>query len=402
MRIVEINSVNKGSTGNIMLGVTDIARAQGHDVLVCYPRCRDNMKNYQKGDYLIGNRVSRNIGRYLSQHYKAERYIHICSTFALIVRLRKFRPDVIHIHNIHDSFLNIPLFFSYIKRLGIPVVWTLHDCWLYTGHCPYYVEMACSKWQNECVDCKYYNQYPRSTYDDSAYKFNLKKRILLGLEDKLTLAPVSSWLAGEVAKSFLKNVRCRVMPNGIDIDVFKPTVDIDVRCKYGISNGKIILAAATDWGERKGLNDYYKLSKKLADDEQIVLVGVNDSIINSLPKGIVGIRRTDSKEDMAKLYSLADVVLSLSYAETFGLTIVEANACGTPVVVYDNTAQPELVHSGNGLIVKTGDVEAVYEAIGKILKKDKKTWTVACESVAVAYAEKEMYMKYIKLFESLI
>ena len=401
MRIVEINSVNKGSTGNIMLGVANVARTQGHDVLVCYPKCRDNMAKYKDGDYLIGNRLSRNIGRLLSQHFRAEHYIHICSTLSLIYRLKRFHPDVIHMHNIHDSFLNFPLFFSYVKQAGISVVWTLHDCWLYTGHCPHYVETGCEKWQIGCNDCKYHDQYPRSTYDDSSYKFKLKKRILLGLGDRLTLAPVSVWLANEVKKSFLKNVRCSVVPNGIDMGVFKPTIDTGVRDKYGIPNGRIILGAATDWGERKGLSDYCRLVGKLADDEHIVLVGGSDEIIGKLPRGIVGIRRTDSKEDMAKLYSLADVVLSLSYAETFGLTIVEANACGTPVVVYDNTAQPELVQHDNGLVVRTVDIDAVYEAICIILSKKHIFMTEKCCKNAAKYTEMRSYQRYLTLFESL-
>lgn len=400
MRIVELNSVNSGSTGSIMRDVAAVARANGHDVLVCYPQSRDNQAKYEQGDYVIGNRYLRNIGRIISRYFRAEYFVHIMPTLSLILKLERFKPDIVHIHNIHDSFLNLPLFIFYLRRKGIKVVWTLHDCWLYTGHCPHYVEIGCYKWQHFCHDCKLYESYPQSRYDDSTYKFALKKKLLLSLGNKLTLAPVSSWLANEVSKSFLKDVRCQVVPNGIDMDVFSPKAETSIKKKYGIPNGKIILAAATDWGDRKGLSDYYKLSKMLSDDEHIVLVGVTDAIVKELPDNIIGIKRTDNKADMAKLYSIADVVLSLSYAETFGLTIIEANACGTPVVVYNNTAQPELVTRENGIVVETGDVKAAFCAIQTLFSVDRNTWKQQCRNkVENIYSKDISCQGYIRLFE---
>lgn len=400
MRIVEINSVNRGSTGSIMRDVANFARSKGHEVLVCYPKCRDNMLQYRQGDFLIGNRILRNLGRILSKNFKAEHYIHLTSTFQFILKIKKFKPDVVHIHNIHDSFLNIPLFLTYLKKTKINVVWTLHDCWLYTGHCPHYVETRCYKWQNVCRDCKYYKSYPESHYDDSYYKFMLKKDLLLGLGNQLTLVPVSKWLANEVSKSFLKNVHRQVLANGIDMEVFHPNVDVSIKNKYGILNGRIILAAATDWGGRKGLNDYFKLAELLAEDEHIVLVGVTDKLIHKLPSKIIGIKRTESKEDLAKLYSIADVVLSLSYAETFGLTIVEANACGTPVVVYNNTAQPELISRENGFVVETGNVEAVYQAIRNVFAVDRDMLRKSCRDfVYEKYSKTYTYNGYLNLFK---
>lgn len=400
MRIVEINDVNKGSTGNIMCGIAEVARAQGHQVLICYPHSRDNLKGYSKGDYLVGNRYLRNIGRAIAERVKSEHMIHISATLTLLFRLQRFNPDVVHIHNIHDSFLNIPLLFKYLRKRKIRVVWTLHDCWLYTGHCPYYIETGCYDWQTECKVCKYYRDYPSSFYDDASYKYHLKKQLLLSLGDNLVLVPVSKWLANEVSKSFLKNVSRQVISNGIDMGIFYPSPDLAIKKKFNIPKGKIILAAATNWGKRKGLPDYYKLAEMLAEDETIVLVGISGDMQKDLPKGIIGINRTDSKEELAKLYSIADVVLSLSYAETFGMTIIEANACGTPVVVYDNTAQPELVSSDNGVVVSTGDVKAVYQAVKTIFAKERELWRIKCRnSVVCKYNNSVSYQGYIQIFE---
>lgn len=403
MKIVELNSVNRGSTGVIMRGITCVARSLGHEVLVCYPSSRGNMKQYQKGDYLIGNRYLRNLCRIISERFKAEYIIHIFSTIFFILRLKRFSPDIIHIHNIHDTFINLPLFIWYVKRNKINIVWTLHDSWLYTGHCTYYVESRCNKWKTQCRECKSYKEYPCSLYDDSKYKFNLKKKLLLSLDDKLSLVPVSSWLAGEISQSFLRQVHCNVVPNGIDMNVFSPINDDNIREKYGIPSGKIILGAATNWGKRKGLSDYYKMAEMLSDEEHIVLVGISPNIAKDFPKGMVAVERTDNKKDMAQLYSMADVVLSLSYAETFGLTIIEANACGTPVVIYGNTAQTELIGQDNGYIVETGNVREAYEAIQKVYKTDQDKWERTCRAhVQNTYSENVVYKNYIDLFNNLL
>lgn len=399
MRIVEINAVNRGSTGTIMRGVANLARTKGHEVLVCYPNSRENKAHYQEGDYLVGTVFSRNIGRWISIHYKSEHCIHLLATFHLIQKLKQFNPDVIHIHNIHDSFLNLPLLFNYIRRSSVRVIWTMHDCWLMTGHCGFYVDMGCSKWQQGCKDCQHYDVYPHSKYNDAVYKINLKRELLSPLIKRLILTPVSTWLAHELSKSYLKDFRYKIIANGVNIDVFRPIIDDSIRSRYGIPEGRIILAAGTAWGRIKGLYDFYKLSYLLQDNEHIVLIGVSDEVLNEMPPSIIGIRRTDNAVELAKLYSTADVVLSLSYRETFGMTIIEANACGTPVIVYDNTAQPELVSEDNGLVVPSGNIKALLKAIKTVFAIDRDKWRNSCRGKVInGYSEAISYQKYIDLF----
>lgn len=402
MRIVEINTVNRGSTGAIMLGLANYARSKGHDVLVCYPNSRENQLHKAPDDYLIGNRYTRNIGKVLCKYFKADYYVHLIATIGLILRFRRFNPDIVHIHNLHDSFINIPLFLNYLKKSGKRIVWTMHDCWLYTGHCPHYVYYGCNKWQTKCSQCNYYHQYPESAFDDSEYRFRIKKKLLWGLSEQLTLVPVSNWLASEVSKSFLRQIHCVVVPNGIDTIVFKPSYDESIKTKYGIPSGKIYLAAATGWGDQKGLSDYIKLSQLLNPDEHLVLVGLPNSILSKLPSCIIGIERTDSKEDMAKLYTIADVVLSLSYAETFGLTIIEANACGTPAIVYKNTAQPELINKFNGLVAQNCSIESVRECLTEISTVSQKDISKLCIEHAQEYSNEKSYNAYLQLMSSLL
>lgn len=398
MNIVEINSVNRGSTGSIMRAIADCAKSRGHNILVCYPDQRDNRIAYKDNDYLIGNRLSHNIGVFLCSRFKFFYFSHIFATLCLLRKLKSFKPDVIHLHNLHPLYLNLPLLFNYIKKNNIKVIITQHDCWLFTGHCPYYTDLGCSKWIHGCNNCPVYNQYPKSYWDDSYYMFKNKKKLLLSLKN-LTLVPVSIWLGNEDKKSFLKKSTIYPISNGINLSVFKPTYDLSVIAKYHIGDEFLIMGCATDWGYRKGLDDYLKLSSMLHDDEKIILVGISDAVIQNKPSNIFLINRTEDAKELACLYSRANVLLSLSKEETFGLTIVEAMACGTPAIVYDNTAQPELINGYNGFIAKNGDLLSVRMQIDELRKLDSEKVFKACIDFAKRYGHNVIYNKYIDLME---
>ena len=238
-------------------------------------------------------------------------------------------------------------------------------------------------------------QYPISKWDDSSYMFEQKKRLLLSLKD-LTLIPVSKWLGNEDRQSFLRDCNIKPLSNGINLEVFKPTYDDTVVSKYGLDGKYVIMGCATDWGYRKGLEDYIQLSSMLYDDEVILLVGISDNTIKNKPSNIITVNRTESQYELAVLYTRANVLLSLSKEETFGLTIVEAMACGTPAIVYDNTAQPELINGRNGIVVPNGDINAVRQGVDEI-----KNWSHdvsnECISFALSYDQSIAYDKYIDL-----
>ena len=401
MNIVEINSVNRGSTGSIMRAISDFAKRRGHNVLMCYPDQRDNRVVYNDSDYLIGNRFSRNIGVYLCSKFKFIKFAHTFATLCLLRKLKSFKPDVIHLHNLHPLYLNLSLFFNYINKYDIKVVITLHDCWLYTGHCPYYTDLCCLKWMNKCYECPVYTEYPKSNWDDSSYMFNYKKKLLLSLKN-LTLVPVSNWLGNEVKKSFLHNCRIQIISNGIDLSIFKPTFDMSVLAKYGIKDEFLIMGCATEWGYRKGLEDYLQLSTMLHSDEKIILVGISESALIDKPSNIILINRTEDVNELACLYSRANVLLSLSKEETFGLTIIEAMACGTPAIVYNNTAQPELINNNNGFVVSNGDLKSVRDRIDEIKLMDEKEISGRCVAFAKQYGKDVIYKKYMELLENSI
>jgi glycosyltransferase involved in cell wall biosynthesis len=321
----------------------------------------------------------------------------VIATRKLIQDIERFNPDIVHLHNIHGYVLNYRHMFEYLNQKKIPVVWTFHDFWAITGHCAYFYQ--CEKWKFGCGECGKLRDYPRSITDCSRYNLHIKRELFSN--SNLHLVAVSPWMKSYIKESILKEKPITVIPNGVDVQVF---YNRNISKYQDIPDGEyIMLAVAIKWDNRKGLRDYIKLSSLLNDGEKIVLVGLTDKQIKQLPSNVIGLPRTETQDKLAELYSRADVVLSLSYAETFGLTIAESMACGTPVVAYDNTAQGDLLTEDTGVKVKTGDVDGVYKAIQEVKIKGKEFYSHACRTRAEEHFDKDKcFKKYIELYETLL
>ena len=308
----------------------------------------------------------------------------------------KIRPNVIHLHNIHDHYINYKILFKYLSEKKIPVIWTQHDQWASTGHCSINT-LDCEKWKNHCCNCPV-NKNP---FIDNSYRnFNLKKYLFTSLES-LTLVAVSNWLGNQLRQSFFSNTPIKVIKNGIDTNIFKPQ-DIDIRDKYSLGNCKIILGVSSAWGKNKGIEDYIQLRKKLSNDWIIVLVGLSPKVASKMPSGIIGIPRTQDQTELAMFYSSANIVMSLSSSETFGLTIAEGLACGTPAIVYNNTAQPELLSKETGYVVNNGDIEGLVNAVSLLAQKDKVRSSKCRERALEFYDKDKCFNSYLKLYEDVI
>ena len=394
-KLLQINvTANWGSTGKIAEQIGLAAMDAGWESYIAYGR--DFNKSESKL-IQIGNKLS--VYLHLLQARLLDR-AGLGSWFAtkrLIKEIDHIKPDIIHLHNIHGYVLNYKLLFKYLNASRIPVVWSFHDFWAMTGHCAYFY--SCDKWKSGCGACEQYHDYPCSMIDNS--KNNYRKKLSSFRDTNLNIVAVSSWMKSFVEGSFLNIHKISVIPNGVNLKVFRPFY------KYTDFNFRvsdyIILGVAIKWDERKGFADYLELSNYLRPDEKIVLVGLSDEQIATLPSNIIGIKKTDSQEQLAQLYSRADVVLSLSYAETFGLTIAEGMACGTPVVAYDNTAQSDLITDDTGIKVPTGDVALVYRAISTVRELGKEHYRKACRTRAEEHFDKDKcFRKYIELYEELL
>lgn len=392
-------ALNWGSTGKIVEGIGTLAQTGGWEVFVAHGARYKNLST------TTSIQVSSKVGEWIhyvnSSLFDAQGLGSRCETKQFLKQVEEIKPDIVHIHNIHGCYINYPLLFTYLKEHNIPVVWTLHDCWAMTGHCVHFMRSNCMKWQAMCHHCPQKKTFPSSyLFDRSERNYKLKRDLFTSMP-VMHITTVSSWLKGVAEVSYLKKYPVSVVPNGIKTDVFNYEPS-DILERFGLQGKKLLLAVAIGLDERKGLYDYIKLANKLPDQYQLMLVGLTEEESKTLPENIIAEKRTNSTRELAAYYSAADALLSLSYEETFGLTIIEAMACGTPAIVYDNTAQPELVTLETGMIVPTGDIEALVKAIEEVCSKPKESYSIACRNHSLEYDEKLSYQKYLDIYSVII
>ncbi|MBO5341831.1 MAG: glycosyltransferase [Lachnospiraceae bacterium] len=396
MKIYQINVVcGYGSTGRIAVDLSKVAEKEGHECRIAYgrgdaPEGVDAIKIASKVEVYAHVLMTRIFDRHGLHSKRATKH--------LIRDIKDYNPDVIHLHNIHGYYLNYELLFAFLKEYKKPVVWTMHDCWAFTGHCSYYSEVNCDKWKESCGRCPQKKTYPTSIFmDASKGQFIRKKEAFTGIDNLIIVTP-SKWLESEVKKSFLSKYETIVINNGIDLNVFKPTVS-DFKERYKLQDKKILLGVANVWSKGKGLEDFLKIAAMLGEQWKVVIVGIDSKLAKKIPKEILAIPRTSSVKELAKIYTAADVYFNASVEETMGLTTVEAMACGTPAVVYNKTAVPEVVTTESGVVVKAGDLNAVKESVEAIANNAE--WIEKCRRQASNYLPKSKYGQYIVLYQKM-
>lgn len=394
MKVLQINSVcGYGSTGNIVVDLYHALNEQGHECCIAYGRgtAPDNVQSYRIGsdlDVYMHGIISRITDKHAFYSKRA--------TKRLVRWMKDYDPDVIHLHNLHGYYINIEILFEALKQMDKPVVWTLHDCWAFTGHCAHYTKAGCYKWMSGCGNCPQKKGYPSTVFIDNSYKNYAKKKDIFNKVANVMIVAPSQWLADQVQKSFLSKITRKVIYNGVDLSVFQPTQG-DFREKYCLEDKKIILGVANVWNEGKGLYVFNDLAKELDDTYKIVLVGVTQKQRLQMDDRILCIDRTGSKQELAEIYSTADLFLNPSVEETMGLTTVEALACGTNVLVRNSTALPEIVEYNKKKILPEDDI---CEAVKETLKG--KSDVQSNRMSAFRYEKQEQYMKYVGLYHELI
>lgn len=386
MKIIQINSVPNGSTGTIMLNIHNRLLADGIESYAIWGRGRKSNNNNEIY-------MNDNLGVYMHALYS--RITGRCgygskrATKKLLLRFDEIKPDVIHLHNIHGYYINIEMLFNYIKEKKIKVIWTLHDCWAFTGNCAYFDMIDCNKWKKKCKNCPQKYEYPKSIFDNSLWCYENKKKLFSKLDD-MTIVTPSEWLSNLVKKSFLKDFNIFVINNGINTDVFKviKQKELNFKEKYNLKEKKIILGVASPWSKRKGLNDFLELSNVLSDEYKIVLVGLNKRQLKKLPKNILGLKRTSNINELVDIYNSADIFFNPTYEDNYPTTNIEAICCGTKVVTYNTGGSPEIAKY-NGEIVTKKELINNYKKYFKIDKSNivKKDFSID-----------EMYNNYKKLY----
>lgn len=398
MRIVQINMVDFGSTGKIMLQIAEAARAQGAQVTTFSTRQQSmrytRLPVPKAGHAYYGSFAGNNLHYLLSGLTGKYGCYSVLDTWQLIRKLRALKPDVIHLHNLHMAFLNLPMLFGYVKKAGIPVVWTLHDCWSFTGKCPHFVYEKCDKWKTGCTACPQLKAYPRSVLDTTRTMWHAKRKWYAGVN--LTLVPPSKWLAGLIAQSIVQDAAVRVIPNGIDLSVFKPACS-DFRTQHRCEDRYVILGVAFGWNEKKGLDVFLELAQSLDARYQIVLAGTDERTDARLPRNIVSVHRTQSPQELAQLYSAADLFVNPTREDTYPTVNMESLACGTPVLTFRTGGSPEIIDETCGSVVDCDDVSALKEEIERICTT-KPYSREACLKRAESFDMNRRYKEYVQLY----
>ena len=401
LKLLQLNaSVGRGSTGRIAEAIAILAQTRGWECYIAHGARyvgASKMHTFQ-----VSSKTVECAHFIKSLLFDAHGLGSKKSTMEFVSWIKSIRPDLIQLHNIHGYWIDYEILFGFLKESGIPIVWTFHDCWPMTGHCVHFSSVNCNKWKTECDKCPQIDCYPHALYDHSKKNYSLKKQLFTSVKN-MTIVPVSYWLESVVRQSFMRNYPVHVIQNGIDLRTFYPRKEMKdtIRAKYGFDDKFIVLSVATKWHRDNGYYDLMELRKILDDQFEIVLVGVSEKQKKQLPTGITGIERTESKDELALLYSAADIVVTAQVEATFGLVTAEAMACGTPVVVYDSTACPEIVTSKTGFVIPPKDINAMRDAIISYSQhNDKEAFERNCVNQAALFDENKKYMEYLSLYES--
>lgn len=396
MRIAHINSVvGFGSTGKIVLQIHNELISNGHESIIFYGRRKQKM--IDKSYYISGN-ISFGFHYIVSRLFDRHGRIYSLNTKKMIKMMDRFKPDIIHIHNLHGYYLNYSTLFEYIKVKSVKVVWTLHDCWSFTGHCSHFEYVKCDKWKTQCHKCPQLQEYPKSLLlDQSDNNFHTKKRSFSNVKN-LTICVPSEWLKNQVKLSFLKEYPVVKINNGIDTNIFKKRINSSFIKNNNMEKKFIILAVASKWTKKKGFNEILELSKLLTEDEIILLVGIDRKIIKKLPNNIVGIAKIDSAVKLSEIYSNANVFINPTLEDTFPTVNIEAQACGTFVITYDSGGSAETIHKNNGVVVRDRNIKSLYEEVQKYKKSTNIKVSIERNEIDKMFFIRQYYNLYSNLY----
>ena len=401
MKIAQINMLHKGSTGNIMLSIADTARSRGHQVWTFSPRYYSRWKKEEfpelPGHIYFGSSFENMLHLRLSQLTGLHGFFSWVGTRQLIKELKRIQPDVVHLHNLHNWTINLPMLFRYIKKSRTKTIWTLHDCWAMTAQCPYFDIVKCEKWKTGCHHCP--QVHPCALLDNTKTMWKKKRKWFTGIEN-LTIVTPSHWLAGLVKQSFLQEHPVKVIHNGIDLNVFYPQ-DGRIRNEWLKKNPDMryaLLGVAFYWDKRKGLDVFIELAKRLPKEYQIILVGTNEGTNRVLPENVISIHRTNSQHELAETYSAAYLFVIPTREDNFPTVNMEALACGTPVLSFQTGGSPEVANDTCGSVVPCEDVDALQAEIVRICTTQP-YGQQACRLRAKAFKMQDKFAEYMDLYE---
>jgi len=399
MRLVQINvSQNQGSTGKIAEQIGILAKRLGWDVYMVSGR---HFNNTELKPIKINNQIEIWWHIFISHFADGDGKGSYLATKRLVNRLKEIKPDIVHLHVIHEAYINYYVLFCYLKQAKIPVVWTFHDCWAFTGHCCHFDYIGCSKWKEICANCPSgMNHKKMEFFHTSSINFKKKKKSFTSI-DNLTVVPVSQWLGDLVSYSFLSKYKIKVIKNGIDINVFRP-INSNKRYTLGWCDDFVVLGVANGWGKKKGYFDFIRIAEKHTA-WKFIMIGLPSAMHSRVPKNVLPIQYIKNQDELAEYYSIADAYLNPTYEDTYPTVNLEAMACGTPVVAYATGGSPETITDKTGYVVKKGDIPSLEVALTRIMSDTKMYYSEACRTHAENnFKNSAKFQEYIKLYNDIL
>lgn len=405
MRVLQINTFYLyGSTGRIMYDLKNVMESNGIQSYAAFGHGYNPTIEEQDTIFRIESDYELLISKIWTKVVGHHGFYNKKETKRFLKWVDEVKPDIIHMHNIHNHYLNVKMLLEYIAEKHIPCVLTMHDCWTFTGHCAYFDYSGCDKWKIGCNHCPSLRDYPKTfaLIDPSEWNYKQKQKLFAPLN--ITFVSPSQWLFDLQQQSFLKTKPCKVINNGVDVSIFKPSSS-NVRDKYGIGNRKMILAVSAGLVLRKGKEFLLRLPEMLNEEEVLVIVGLLKGQEKLLPatSKVIGIQRTKTADELVGLYSEADVFVNPTLEDNFPTTNIEALACGTPIVAFSSGGSAEVITKETGIAVVPRDMNGLITAIRTVLKNGKCYYMEACRKKAVSDYNKDLqYAKYIDLYKKIL
>ncbi len=397
MKVAFINSVaGFGSTGRLVSTLSMMDEVEGK---VYYGRKKDSSNACSmRFTGSLGN-AEHAIGTYL---FDSHGFHNAIETKRMLKDLDAFDPDIVHLHNLHGYYIHVGILFDYLKKKNKKVIWTLHDCWSFTGHCAHFDGIGCNKWKEKCYDCPITSEYPFSWNKHNVSKnYERKKEVFTSIEDNLTIVTPSNWLASLVKESYLKNCHVEVIHNGIDLKAFSYNPSSTFREKYHLEDKFIVLAVASVWDNTKGLDHLERLARELPSSIQLVVVGATTSSSVTSIENAICIPRTSSLSELCDIYSASDIFVNLTRQDTFPTVNIEAMSCGLPVLTYKTGGSPEILTKETGIVVEKNDLDSMKEKIID-LSKNNPFKKEDCIENASKYSLENMYKEYLDLYKKVM
>lgn len=395
MKVVQINTVcGIGSTGRI---TTDLHRALvdgGDECLICYGR-GVAPEGYQS--YRIGSDLDVYLHALYTRITDRTSFASKRATLELLHKIEEIQPDIVHLHNLHGYYLHFEELFQYLKQYDKPVIWSLYDCWSFTGHCCHFDYIGCDKWKSGCHNCPQKKEYPASYLLDQSHKNYRDKKNLIHSVRQLTVVPPTKWLSQILENSYLSDRNKKVIPTGIDLEAFQPTNN-NLRKELQLEDTHVVLGVSNGFGKFKGSRYFLQLAERLPKNYRLVLLGVTKEQSSQYPKAVLTLPRTNSPNQLAQFYTMADVFVNPTLQETQGLTNIEALACGTGVVTFQSGGSAESINESCGIVVARDDFEGLLQAVIKTCRNPFPP--ELCRKKAMEYDKKKLLKDYIDLYQN--